>query len=95
MEQLLRPPPLLLLRLRLRPLLPLLLLLALPLPKRRIEAAFVPRSPPEEIAALEASAAEFGDKVRALKGAKAPKEEVEAAVALLKEVRKVIFFSRS
>ena len=53
--------------------------------------AFVPTLSPEEIEALEASAAEFGDRVRALKGAKAPKEDVEAAVALLKEVR---FFPR-
>ena len=66
-------------------------------PKEEEEAkkpAFVPTLPPEEIAALEAAAAELGDKVRALKGAKAPKEEVEAAVALLKAVR-VVFFSFS
>lgn len=54
--------------------------------------AFVPTLPPEEIAALEAAAAELGDKVRALKAAKAPKEEVEPAVALLKEVSALIFF---
>lgn len=53
---------------------------------------FVPTLPPEEIAALEATAAEFGDRVRALKAAKAPKEEVEAAVALLKEVSFDSFF---
>ena len=53
--------------------------------------AFIPTLSPEEIAALEAAAAELGDKVRALKGAKAPKEEVEAAVALLKQVRRVDF----
>jgi hypothetical protein len=63
-------------------------------------AAFVPTLPPEEIAALEASATELGDRVRALKAAKAPKEEVEAAVALLKEVRRkflifLTFFSFS